>query len=272
MPSPPPGNAGGNPNNPQKVSIVGKVPIEYDPKSLNDVSNAIREQTSAQQNAGNASGGICERGVQQQQRANSIAIVAACLSGLAFVATVVVIVLNFAAISAANKSTAIADSALTDNQRQFELSNRPFVDLDNIRLDSLKEGQKPRIIFTLTNKGRFPASITTFNAFIGMTNEKASADEIIKVAESSSSNHNDSVEGIIPFSPSFVQPSVQSDSAMRKDQMIAINSLAAYISLTVEIKYINLVTKKPYYFIQVYKITTVPNFRTLAIKYHDDPQ
>jgi len=38
------GNTGGNSNDPQKVSVVGKVPIEYDPKALNDIANAIRNQ------------------------------------------------------------------------------------------------------------------------------------------------------------------------------------------------------------------------------------
>ena len=45
--------ATGNPNDPKKVSIIGKVPLEYNPKALNDIRDAIRDQTAAQENANN---------------------------------------------------------------------------------------------------------------------------------------------------------------------------------------------------------------------------
>jgi hypothetical protein len=77
MPQNTPGSQAGNPNNPQKVSIVGKVPIEYDPVALKDISKAIHEHTAAQQQAGNAPDSVSERGVKEQKKANGIAKLAA---------------------------------------------------------------------------------------------------------------------------------------------------------------------------------------------------
>src|SRR5579863_6853566 len=110
MKKPSPGNQGGNPNSPEKVSIVGKVLVEYDPKGVNDISNAIRDQTSAQQNAGNASDGISNTGIQQQRRANNIAFGGLIASVISIIATIVIIVLNYKAIDAAKESATTANN------------------------------------------------------------------------------------------------------------------------------------------------------------------
>ena len=121
MPQNPPGGPAGDPNDPKKISIIGKVPTEYDPVALKDIGDAIREQTTAQQNAGNTSNDVPNMALHQQTRANEIAIWALILGGASVVATIVVILLNYKAINVANKSANVADSALEANQKQFKI-------------------------------------------------------------------------------------------------------------------------------------------------------
>ncbi|HLX52392.1 MAG TPA: hypothetical protein VKR58_00525 [Aquella sp.] len=134
MKKPSPGNQGGNPNSPEKVSIVGKVLVEYDPKGVNDISNAIRDQTSAQQNAGNASDGISNTGIQQQRRANNIAFGGLIASVISIIATIVIIVLNYKAIDAAKESATTANNTLKEQREEFNRINEPTLDVVDVTL------------------------------------------------------------------------------------------------------------------------------------------
>ena len=146
MPQNTTGNQAGNSNNPQKVSIVGKVPIEYDPVALKDISKAIHEHTAAQQQAGNAPDSVSERGVKEQKKANGIAKLAALASGLGLAATIVIIVLNYKAINAANKSAAVVDSTLKEQRDEFKRINEPLLEVESAYMGFTASGT---IVFTI---------------------------------------------------------------------------------------------------------------------------
>jgi hypothetical protein len=114
--------------------------------------------------------------------------------------------------------------------------------------------------------------VTSFRSFIGSGIKTTTVDDIIKSAENSLANSQDTSIGIIPFSPSINEESVQASIPFTADQIIAVNNSRIFFTLTVEIKYVNLVTKKPYYYIQVSKIATIPAFSATSLKYNDDPQ
>ena len=161
---------------------------------------------------------------------------------------------------------------LNANREQFEISNRPFIEMVNIKIDSTQQGEKPIISYDLTNKGRFPALVTNFKSFIGVATSKTTADDIVKAAESTIANLSDTNVGIIPFAPSLNHEVVQSQVPLTKDQTIAVSRGEFFYTLTVEIKYVNLVTKAPYFYIQIMKTPPKGGVAMTAMRYHDDPQ
>jgi len=153
------GNQGGNTNGPKNVTVSGKISVEYDPKAVNNVANAIREQTTAQDNAGNASDGISNRGVQQQRRANNISIWALGLSSIGLVATLVIIWLNFRGINA-------AESALAETRIEFEAINRPFLQIGNVKFifpDTIRAENRLVAHFDIVNMGKTPAKLLHYD-------------------------------------------------------------------------------------------------------------
>ena len=84
-------------------------------------------------------------------------------------------------------------------QDQFEYSTRPFIELTNIRVDSTAAGQRPITSYSITNKGKFPASIIEFKVFTGYAGRDANPDAIIQNAEASPPKENRFNVGIIPF-------------------------------------------------------------------------
>jgi hypothetical protein len=272
VPTNPPSNQAGNPNDPKKVSVSGKVSVEYDPKSLNDISKAIRDQTSAQQNTNNASGGISESGIKQQKRANNIALIAVGLSAVAFVATLAIIVLNYKAINAADKSAAIADTAIIENRKQFQLSNRPFIELASIGLDSVGDGKRPFIKYDLTNTGHFPAEVTRFRSAMDLFIKNATDDTVIHMLQNSMTVKNESKIGIVPFYPIVNYQSTNSTTPFPKQTIDSIRKGLAFFGLIMEVKYRDLLTKDPYLTVRILKIEDVngkPTYSSLL--YTDGP-
>lgn len=271
MPQNPPGNPAGNPDDPKKVSIVGKIPIEYDAVALNNIHNAIHEQTAAQQQANNASGTISERVINGQKKANTIAIVAAFVSGFGLAATIVIILLNYKAINAANRSANVADSTLAESRKEFELSNRPFIEMAALMLDSINEGQRPSVTCNLTNTGRLPALVTRYRSTLGLFFKYASADSVIAMLENSLTEKDEMKVGIVPFSPITVNESRTSDIPFPKGRIDSIRAGLLYFALVIQIRYTNLITKSRYAMVQILKIEDKGHLNFSSLKYIDEP-
>jgi hypothetical protein len=159
MPENPSGNPAGNPDDPKKISILGKIPIEYDPVALNNISKAIHEQTNVHEKANNASGGVSEIGIKEQKKANAIAKLAALVSGLGLAATLVVIILNYKAINAANRSTNIADNTLKETKMEFKVLNEPYLEITEPRLVFTDSISEMTVYYQLENLKSVPAQI-----------------------------------------------------------------------------------------------------------------
>jgi hypothetical protein len=160
-----------------------------------------------------------------------------------------------------------------ETRRQFEISNRPFIELAFEKIDSVQEGQKPVIYYTITNKGKFPAKITKIFSSIGIALANTKGDLIQKSAENSiKSIDTVTFAGIVPFSPTIVKQKVQANQPLTKGYADDLKSGQAVITLVVEIKYTNLVTKIPYFFIQVGKMPFPPATQMEAMKYDDNPE
>lgn len=158
-------------------------------------------------------------------------------------------------------------------QDQFEVSNRPFIELSEIRIDSVGAGKSPVFSFKLTNKGKFPAKVIYLKNYEGGAAPTATADEIIKAEQTSLQPLNpvDTTVGIIPFSPAFVQRIQPTSTALNVDQVNAMKSGQAAFTLHLEIEYQNLVTKTRYHYIQIVKIAIGPSLSFISAKYQDDP-
>lgn len=201
---------------------------------------------------------IVDKTPDKWHKANIISLVAAGIN--------VVVVIAYAFLYSQGQRAA------EETKREFETSNRPFIELSNIKIDSVKEGQKPIIFYSLTNKGRFPALVTRFKSYIGNATTKNTAEEIVKAADQSVLTGPDTTIGIIPFAPSTNQQSAQVADTFTLNQINDIASAQRFFTLTVEINYMNLVTKRHYFFIQVIKISPLPAFVPTSMKYNDDPQ
>jgi hypothetical protein len=162
-------------------------------------------------------------------------------------------------------------NTLNANRNEFEISNRPFIELSDIKIDSFGAGKKPILYYNLTNKGRFPALITSVKAYFGFSAVNTSADTIIAFNKRVQPTNIDSTIGIIPFSPAVYQTRAESQVPLLQDVWSAINARQSAFNLVVEIKYSNLVTKSHYSYLQVLKIGVSPTLNSTSIKYHDDP-
>ena len=200
---------------------------------------------------------VVDKTPDKWNKANRISIIAAAIN--------VVVVIAYGLLYAQGQRAA------QETKREFETSNRPFVVLSAVRIDSVKVGERPIIWYNLTNNGRFPALVTSFKNYIGSATAENTANEIQTAAEKAVKAGPDTNIGIIPFAPTLTQQSVQCGDPFTKDQIDEIYSGQRFFTCTVEIKYMNMVTKVPYYYIQVIKIITVPTFVPTSMKYTDDP-
>lgn len=157
------------------------------------------------------------------------------------------------------------------NREQFEVSNRPFIELANLRIDSTREGQKPITSYTLSNKGRFPALVTEFRIFTGLAGKDATPDTIIHSAERDNPNNRRTDIGLIPFSPSVIQQASTADTPLTKDMIDAVNRGDFSYYMLIEIKYENLITKVRYSYIQGERIKMSPSIFVTSFKYADEP-
>jgi hypothetical protein len=160
---------------------------------------------------------------------------------------------------------------LNANREQFEVSNRPFIDL-SVKMDSIKEGQRPIIYYNITNKGRFPALVTQFKSVMGIALPQMSVDTIIAKSGIALVNKNDTFAGIIPFSPTVSTDSIRADSPLTKGQFNAVMQAKYIYIIFVEIRYKNLVTGARYHYLQVIKLVNPPHLVQSSARYIDDPE
>jgi hypothetical protein len=149
---------------PQRVSVSGKVSVEYDSTEINNVANAIRNESTRNQGAAQQIEEAENRQADEQSRGNTIAIWATIISAAMFFATLLVFFQSKDAIKAANKSADVAEKTFKEVKKEFEFENRPFIFMAYFKIDSLKARTKYTYTIYVKNFGKIPTYIETIKA------------------------------------------------------------------------------------------------------------
>jgi hypothetical protein len=143
---------------------------------------------------------------------------------------------------------------------QFEKSNRPFVELGDFRVDSTEPGQKPNIRFNYYNSGKFPAKMIYASYVLRGGNGSETKEEVMKIADTSSSKFVDSPRIILSSLPILMPRFLTLSDTISKPQSNDIKRGAMIFFLSVELKYINFLTNEPYFKKELFKIIAGPIF------------
>lgn len=92
----------------------------------------------------------------QAKRANDISEENDSISLLSFLATDS---LNKSNLKLTEQSVNAQIDALIESQKQFEKTNRPYINLRDFKISNLEENQKIKIFFSMQNLGNYPARI-----------------------------------------------------------------------------------------------------------------
>ena len=153
----------GNSEESKKVAVSGNLSVELKDSGINNIVNAIKKETATEQQTYNRSNTIQIRQLEQQRRANNIALTANLIGLIMFGATICVFVLNIKAISAANKSAGIAENTFQELKKELILNNLPVVVVDSISISKLIPNRPIYITVRFKNFGKTPAFVRTVN-------------------------------------------------------------------------------------------------------------
>jgi hypothetical protein len=165
-------------------------------------------------------------------------------------------VIAFAAVAA----LVISVITLRETGEQFEKSNRPFVELGDFRVDSTEPGQKPNIRFNYYNSGKFPAKMIYASYVLRGGNGSETKEEVMKIADTSSSKFVDSPRIILSSLPILMPRFLTLSDTISKPQSNDIKRGAMIFFLSVELKYMNFLTNEPYFKKELFKIVAGPIF------------
>ena len=68
---------------------------------------------------------------------------------------------------------------IAEAQKQFSLSNRPFIQITGMKVDSVEIGQLPQISYFIMNSGKFPATILSISTDIRIAMREKNLEELI---------------------------------------------------------------------------------------------
>ena len=140
-------------------AVSGNLSVELKNSGIDNVVKAIKKETATEQQTENRSNVIQFRQLQQQRRANNIAVTANLIGLIMFAATVCVFVLSIKAISAANKSATIAENTFSELKKELVLNNLPVVVVDTIGVSKLIPNKPIYISIRLKNFGKSGAFV-----------------------------------------------------------------------------------------------------------------
>lgn len=157
---------------------------------------------------------------------------------------------------------------LTENIKQFEVANRPFAQITNVRINTLMPWKKLYISYDVVNYGKLPAKVLTgrFRYDLALKNENESfIDSILPTInyQQMGNTINLIISGNSIINERFV--SNQNITAWQYSKLV---NGDAYIYFNGKIRYMNFVTKKQYETNFIYKISLSP-LNIIAIKNED---
>jgi len=162
-------------------------------------------------------------------------------------------------------------TTMHESQVQFEKTNRPFLELSSLSIDSTATGQYVINRYTLTNKGKFPALTTSYREYWSLQKPNTIADSIIAYDKRNAEPASDTTIGIVPFSPTLYERRGKIKKPLTEEQARAIATKEVVFTLYIDVKYDNLVSGDHYNYIQVVKVETVPTINVTSLRYIDAP-
>jgi hypothetical protein len=167
---------------------------------------------------------------------------------------------NRNAVMAAISSTKIADSTFKEVKRQFEVLNRPILQVGDIALANFKVGEKPVIIYKMENLGNFAAKVVTRKVTLGYVYD-------------ASQRKKDSIAKIeMPIYVSKETPFTENlylNDPLEKEYYEAVIKKTLKLLAVGEIEYINEVTKEKWLFEFAIEIMAPPS-KDFAVRMSDN--
>lgn len=191
--------------------------------------------------------------IQEQKRSNKIAVTAMWVNAILMLITAAVFGLSWIALRYTRDD-------VKDASKQFEISNRPFIAIGDMIVDSIGEGQKPTIRFNFYNSGKFPAKIICFS-YVKGGGPGSSTDEVVKALLSSVTPTQGKFTNIILSSYPIRLPTWITDFyPISKLESDSLKNGTKIFFLSIEVKYRNFLTDTPYLKKETYKIAAGPTF------------
>jgi|SRR5450432_2896498 len=230
-------NANDSNDKPQRVSVSGKVSVEYDPAGINNIANAIRSESARNEGAANQIEEAENRQADEQRRSNTIAILATGISAAMFIATLLVFFQSKDAIKAANKSASVAENTFKEVKKEFEIDNEPYIEANSIGTNIFKIGDPIVFHYKISNLSKYPLRIIEFKEGVIIKVNEPDINELKKIGVNNMNKLNKYLIKENPVDFIFPSPFVLNKSTY--DTLMAANR---YVYLSAYFIYKNLVT------------------------------
>jgi len=242
-----------NPNPKEGCSFPNEITIKYDHEPFNNLNQSINRQASAQECANVNAANIPSRQSQEQRSANKIAIISIWVNGVLTLITTGVFVCTAISLWFTRQD-------VKDAQKQFEISNRPFIAIGDCRIDSIGEGQKPNIRFNIYNSGKFPAKIISSFYEKGDAPANISNDQIKATIGSGTPKEGAASNMILSSFPIVLPQWITDVIPITKAQSDSLKKGTKIFFFSIEVKYRNFLTDTAYLKKETYKVAAGPIF------------
>jgi hypothetical protein len=147
-------------------------------------------------------------------------------------------------------------NSINESEREFELENRPYLQIDSMKLSTFKVGKNVAVSFSIINVGKFPAKLLDAKYYIDY-GAKKTENEIDTAIYQSDLSTNDLVSNQTPLPLTFIlYKKVLTQEEY--DKILDVERLyynEKYVYLAGKIKYCNFLnSKEVYYYNFIYEL------------------
>jgi hypothetical protein len=144
-------------------------------------------------------------------------------------------------------------SYIKETQKEFNAQNRPFVDITDVKIDMIDEGQKPRIRFRFSNTGKFPAQIFKYAGLV-----KIGPESVEGIIVKNKHRGTKIVNQIISTYPMYLEMTSTREEEMTYIESNNFKNGAYFFYWLVDITYMDYISKIKYKRSIIYKISNPP--------------
>jgi hypothetical protein len=236
-----------NPGDQKKCSFPSEISLKYDHEPFNNIHQSIDRQARAQESANVNAANIPSRQSQEQRNANKIAMISIWVNSVLTLITAGVFACTAISLWFTRRD-------VKDAQKQFEISNRPFIAIGTVVVDSIEEGQKPNIRFYFYNSGKFPAKIVSFTYVKGSGSSNTTDDDIRAVLKTGTPKDGKLSNMILSSFPIVLPGNITDVFPITKPRSDSLKQATRIFFLYIEVKYKNFLTDSSYVKKETYKI------------------